>query len=198
MAGIVQYIFVITTGLTLHISYQKHLSEGKIKTIKRRFYHAAKLFFWAVLITLVTWILYDAQAVKFGILHFYTAAILLGLFFVNMRITPLILGLGIILFTPTVINLTTDAAFLFPIGITQLGFQSLDYFPLFPWFGWFLLGISLGAFFYPRAEPKIKLNFLANTAFTKPFRYLGKHSLLIYLLHQSAIASLILLYKQII
>lgn len=69
--------------------------------------------------------------------------------------------------------------FLFPLGLVAPGFFSADYFPLFPWLFVFLMGTYLGgpikagrfpAFFY-----KISPGF---------FGAVGRHALIVYLLHQ--------------
>lgn len=68
--------------------------------------------------------------------------------------------------------------FLFPFGLTYPGFFSADYFPLLPWAFLFLIGTSLGKFLCTRDIPLPRKRYPA--ALTFP----GRHSLLIYLLHQ--------------
>lgn len=72
---------------------------------------------------------------------------------------------------------------LVPLGLTPAGFASSDYFPLLPFFGFFLLGAVLGKTLYknkttlfPRVSPE---NWLV-----KSFCWIGKWSLAIYILHQ--------------
>ena len=66
---------------------------------------------------------------------------------------------------------------LYPLGLPGSGFKSMDYFPLLPWLFLFLTGY----FFYDLRSgepPELKLPVI--TA-------MGRHSLLIYLLHQPVI-----------
>lgn len=74
-----------------------------------------------------------------------------------------------------------------PLGFAPYGFTSSDYFPLLPNFGYFLLGTVVGKGVYagrkslfPRETPPLGL-----------FRWLGRHSLMIYLLHQPVLAAIV-------
>ena len=74
-----------------------------------------------------------------------------------------------------------------PLGCAPYGFTSSDYFPLLPNFGYFLLGAVVGKRAYagrkslfPRETPPLGL-----------FRWLGRHSLMIYLLHQPVLAAIV-------
>ena len=74
-----------------------------------------------------------------------------------------------------------------PLGFDPYGFTSSDYFPLLPNFGYFLLGAVVGKRAYagrkslfPRETPP--LGFLG---------WLGRHSLMIYLLHQPVLAAIV-------
>lgn len=70
-----------------------------------------------------------------------------------------------------------------PLGITQRGFATSDFFPLLPNLGFFLLGAAAGRILY---REKKTLFPAADTA-GFPIRFLcacGRHSLMIYLLHQ--------------
>ena len=74
-----------------------------------------------------------------------------------------------------------------PLGFAPYGFTSSDYFPLLPNFGYFLLGTVVGKRAYagrkslfPRETPPLGL-----------FRCMGRHSLMIYLLHQPVLAAIV-------
>lgn len=78
---------------------------------------------------------------------------------------------------------------LMPFGLPWIEFASSDYFPLLPYFGFFLMGSALGKSVYRNKEsllPKVNTqNFL--------IRFLllcGKHSLWIYLLHQPILSGI--------
>lgn len=83
-----------------------------------------------------------------------------------------------------------DFPWLIPFGFTYQGFASSDYFPLLPNLGFFLLGAVLGRTVYakkeslfPRVSPKNPIVRFLN--------FFGKHSLLIYMLHQPVLTCLV-------
>ena len=76
-----------------------------------------------------------------------------------------------------------DTMWLIPLGLLPKGFQSSDYFPLLPHFGFFLLGAVLGKTVYRNKESLLpQVN--AENPIIRFFLLCGKHSLWIYLLHQ--------------
>ena len=71
------------------------------------------------------------------------------------------------------------------LGFAPYGFASSDYFPLFPNLGYFLLGGVLGRALY--AEKKSLLP--RENPPAKALQWMGRKSLLIYLLHQPILAA---------
>ena len=57
-----------------------------------------------------------------------------------------------------------------------------DFFPLMPWLGWFFAGVLAGNLLYK--NKKTKLAFV-NEKYVSPFTFVGRHSLLFYLLSQA-------------
>ena len=71
---------------------------------------------------------------------------------------------------------------LLPFGIHSPSFSSFDYFPLIPWLGVFLVGVALGKSAYAAKRSLLPWRLprtFVNTA--------GRHSLLIYIVHQPVI-----------
>jgi uncharacterized membrane protein len=60
----------------------------------------------------------------------------------------------------------------------------VDYYPLLPWGGAALLGVACGRLNYPDGRRRLSLPDLSAAAPVRALRFLGRHSLLIYLLHQ--------------
>jgi uncharacterized membrane protein len=77
------------------------------------------------------------------------------------------------------------------IGIHPLTFQSVDYTPIFPWMGLVLIGLAIGEFAYPGGERRFALPKLPERAIA-PVTFIGRHTLVIYLVHQPVI--LLILY----
>lgn len=87
-------------------------------------------------------------------------------------------------------NVRVDFPWLIPFGVPSYSFASSDYFPLLPNFGYFLVGAALGKRLYPSRQtlfPKVN----AENPVIRFFSFWGKHSLLIYLLHQPILAGLV-------
>ena len=80
-------------------------------------------------------------------------------------------------------RITVSVPFLYPLGLTPKGFESADFFPVFPFFGYFLAGACLGRMFY-----SARRSLLPKRSFSSPaprfLGFCGRHSLLIYLIHQ--------------
>lgn len=68
---------------------------------------------------------------------------------------------------------------LYPLGFTAPGFYSADYFPLLPWFFLFLIGTALGGWCLAHWE-----NRLLAVRLPGVLTWPGRHSLIIYVLHQ--------------
>lgn len=74
-------------------------------------------------------------------------------------------------------SVTVDVNWLFPLGFLSEDFYSSDFYPLFPWMFLFLFGTWLGGI--------IKRRYSTNTIHLPAIlTFPGRHSLVIYLLHQ--------------
>ena len=71
---------------------------------------------------------------------------------------------------------------------------TLDYFPMMPWFGLVLLGISIGDQLYEGSSRRFRMPDLSEYKPVKIFQWCGQHSLGLYLLHQPVIAGALSVY----
>ncbi|MBR2131798.1 MAG: DUF1624 domain-containing protein [Oscillospiraceae bacterium] len=76
-------------------------------------------------------------------------------------------------------RITVSSRWLYPLGLMYPGFSSADYFPLVPWFFLFVMGSVLGDWCLVHRE-----NRLLTAPLPHAVTFLGRHSLIIYLLHQ--------------
>lgn len=90
-------------------------------------------------------------------------------------------------------NVSVDFPWLIPLGIPSHTFASSDYFPLMPNFGYFLLGAALGRTVY-RNKQSLLPNVNTQNPVIRFLSFIGRQSLLIYLLHQPVLAALVALF----
>lgn len=127
------------------------------------------------------------QPVLFGILHCLgVCQMLYGA--VRERITVrdrrLFMILCAALFAGTAIltrQISVNIKLLFPLGFRYDGFYSADYYPLLPWAFLFLIGTVIGDIIEKSREYR---------RFPRWTTFPGRHSLLIYLLHQPVLLGL--------
>lgn len=155
----------------------------------------------------------DPETIYFGILHFMGCAILLyallgpllnkipraaafALWCLLFAFTFTMPFNSVVGFPPLGFHLPqalTTTPGLFAFGFPDTHFQSADYFPMIPWFFLFLAGSVIGA---PIREHKLPEKFY--TARVPFWSFAGRHTLLIYVLHQPIIYGILYLILVII
>ena len=91
---------------------------------------------------------------------------------------------------------TVEKPGLFPFGLcAENQYHGSDYFPILPYFGWFLLGAAAGKLLYPERKSRFHLISRENRI-TGFLQRLGQNSLFIYLVHQPVLAGLTLILKK--
>lgn len=136
--------------------------------------------------------------IYFGVLHCLGACMLLWPLFRKCPTWLLfVLGAAVVA-TGIYVNecVAVETFWLLPFGFMFYGFSSSDYFPLLPNLGYFLMGAGLGRILYGKKEsllPRVNENFFI----LRFFRWCGKNSLWIYMLHQPILYGAILLYLQL-
>jgi uncharacterized membrane protein len=89
---------------------------------------------------------------------------------------------------------TVDFPWLLWLGVVPNQFSTLDYFPLLPWFGVVLLGVFIGNGVYKNNTRVFQLKDYSHTIVVRGLCFLGRYSLIIYLLHQLIIVGLLYLF----
>ena len=135
----------------------------------------------AILVTAGSYVV-DAP-IRFGILHFLgTAMILYHFLGPVIRKLPAWLTVtgSMVLYalTDRWTETLTEIPFLFPIGFTTRTFTSADYYALLPHFFLFLIGTVLGGVLLTRRAE------VAAVRLHPAATWLGRHSLILYLIHQ--------------
>jgi uncharacterized membrane protein len=191
-AHVTATIFIFLVGVSLSLSFERSQLLKKInftKYLKR----GLKIFMWGLLITLMTWLFYQSQVVVFGVLHLIGIAIILAYPFLKLKYWNLGIGSVLVLIGIYLYNLKFNFSFLIWLGFLPQNTYPADYFPVLPWFGVVLIGIFVGKILYSNYKRNFKLPDLSNFSLIKFFRFLGRHSLLIYLIHQPILIGIIYL-----
>ncbi|MCK4927250.1 MAG: DUF1624 domain-containing protein [Candidatus Aenigmarchaeota archaeon] len=187
-ASAATFIFLVGVSLTISISRAKTgLTEKEM--FRKYLYRGTRIFSWGLLITAMTYLFLDKGTIYFGILHFIGLSIILAYPFLKLKQLNVLLAAAIITIGLYLKDLALNTAFLIPLGVKPVSFYTLDYFPLFPWFGAVLLGIYIGNTFYPKGKRYFRIPDLKRQL--KPLAYLGKNSLMIYLIHQPILIAVI-------
>lgn len=150
-----------------------------------------------VVVSLVTAIVLPNDRVRYGVLTLIGSCILIWIL-LDKVLKKIPAGVGVsvsfVLFlilrswtkqdpiqlSDNLLNVTWLKSVLAYIGFPQAGFSSTDYFPLLPWIFLF----ATGYFLYSFLQEKGLINRLFGKWKVPGINFLGKHSLIIYLIHQ--------------
>ena len=192
-------LFIFLVGVSLTLSYSR-VKDIKIKEelIKKYLIRGLKIFSWGLLITLVTWIFLGKRVVIFGVLHLIGISIVLAYPLLKYRFLNLFLALFVLLLGLYLGEFRFDFHWLMWLGFRPGGYYPADYLPIFPWFGWVLLGLFFGNLFYKEGVGKIEMKHLDNQGLIYGLSFLGKNSLFIYLLHRPIVLGVTYLISEII
>jgi len=186
--------FIFLVGISLTLSYSR--LKPKQNYVKKYFIRGLKIFGYGIAVTIVSYILLKNNFVRFGILHFIGTGIIFSIPFLNFKELNLFFGVLVILIGNFLKNIVVTSHLLVWVGLQYAGFHTVDFFPIFPWFGLILIGIFFGNKLFPNGKRKIKARQKPINAL-RPFCFLGRHSLPIYFLHMMVILSVIYLLPHI-
>lgn len=184
-ARLTAVLFLLIVGISFSISWSRHSS----KSYKKYLLRGLGVILCGMLVSLVTWLWDSETYVRFGILHLIGVSILLLPFFARLGVMNAVLGILFIAADVLLKDSLMQTSLLLPLGIVPLGFDSVDYFPLIPWFGFVLIGYVLGHVIYVRHPRAVSDRARGWFGFAHHKRALwitwpGRHALLIYLIHQ--------------
>ena len=180
-------VFIFIAGLSLILAGRR--PAGVVR-------RGVQLLLLGLIITAVTAVVYPQGCVVFGILHLIGCGTILSIPFLSETVkwyVPAAAGLGIIILSCFLQGISGNLLLL-PFGMPYPGFTSIDYEPLIPWFGVMLLGISAGKILYPSGKRgALASRIPPMPAALSPLCFVGRHTLLIYMLHIPVIILLIFL-----
>lgn len=173
-------VFLLLIGIMYVVSYHRTTREMRWRKAWKR---CAAIAAGAAIVSVATWFVAPVDFVKFGILHLIAVSAVLQPLFMILRTWNIPIGSLVFIAGMQLGTLIVPSPLLFPFGIRSPGFSSLDYYPLLPWFGAILIGMGAGSICYvPARHPFLRP--LARIAYPSWLLWCGRHSLLLYLLHQ--------------
>jgi uncharacterized membrane protein len=179
--------FLFLVGISLAISYSRAGPARFGKYLRR----GIRILAYGMALTLI-FLALGLGVVAFGILHLIGVSIILAYPLLKYRIANLFLGLCFIAagWYMRAQGVSSESAWLLPLGVVPENLFMPDYRPLLPWFGVVLLGLFAGNALYgggkrpagvPRRVPPV----------ARPLVPLGRNSLFIYLVHQPLLVALL-------
>jgi uncharacterized membrane protein len=152
----------------------------------------------AAAITLLSWFADPEGIIWFGILHCILVSSLLGLPFLRAPLWLVIVAAIACLAGPFFL---ASPAFNGPgwlwLGLASEPMPSNDYNPLLPWFGPVLLGIAAARLLMPCANTAAWAHWQPQSLIARALALAGRHSLLVYLVHQPLLMGALWLVVQI-
>lgn len=190
---IIAGIFIVLSGISCRYS-RSNLKRGM------------KAFLLGMVLTIVTLNFMPDEVIYFGILHFMgTAMMLFALIqpFLDKMQPSIGLIVSIVIYILTqhlpsgwigigdLVRITLPQQLYTKSCLLPLGFAGAgsDYFPLIPYFFMYLAGSFLGVFFRRNQMP----NWFYDTH-SRLFSKIGKHTIIIYMLHQPVIMAVLWVY----
>lgn len=194
LARLTASLFLLLVGISLTLSHSRAVLTGQLSQYPSRLWKRSLWILCLALgVTSVTYILIGRGYIIFGILHLISISILLAYPLLSLGRMNIALGLGAILLGLHIQGMEADSLWLIWLGLAPRGFVSLDYTPLFPWFGMVLMGMATGSLLYRDLSRRFPLPEACACAPAKGLLFLGRNSLAVYILHQPLLLLLIYL-----
>lgn len=139
----------------------------------------------AALVTLGTWFAMPNSFIFFGILHQVALASVLALPFLRLPVALVATVAAIVFALPYLVHAPIfEARWLLWLGLAQEVPNTADFVPVLPWFGWALVGTVVARLALPRLAGSRIAAWRPGSRLSRLIAWGGRHSLLVYLLHQ--------------
>ena len=171
-------LFLGVVGFSLYLAH--HAGWHRQAWLKR----LGMLVLAASAVSAGSYLMYPKSFIFFGILHFIALASVLGILFIRLGYVNLLLGAIILLVGNHYRHPFFDQAAMQWVGMMTEKPITEDYVPLFPWFGMVLVGIGLAHWSQNNQTLSRLLHWQNQSRPVSTLCFAGRHSLLIYLLHQ--------------
>ena len=183
-------LFLAVVGVSLVVSHARSAAKLSGFALTQKYLRrGAGIFALGLLVTAATWWYLHEGFVIFGILHLIGVSVMLSPLFFRFGRYNILIGL-LIIAVGSSFHMIHGPIWLLPLGIYPASFTSVDYTPLVPWFGVVLIGLGIGEFLYAGGVRRFRIPGLPGFV-ADPLTFLGRHSLIIYLVHQPVIILLL-------
>jgi uncharacterized membrane protein len=146
----------------------------------------------ALAITISTFYLFPDSYIFFGILHCIAAASVVALVFLRAPLWSVAVAAGAIIVAPLLYSSPFfDAPLLRWVGLGDVEPRSNDWRAFFPWAGVTLAGVALGRAALRAGPPEEFMRWKANNVLARGLVLGGRHSLLVYLVHQPVLLAVV-------
>ena len=174
IGGTFLFLSGISTILTMRFSSRRKIALNGLKVI-----------FCALIVSGVTFYVIPESPIYFGILHCIGISLLVAASISGHPKTTLLFAAITILLGIVTEFFEGSTLWLVWAGMVFPGYSSSDFFPLFPWSGVLFLGMYLSPIIYkPELEPK-------PLGAPPLLLFIGRHSLMICLLHQPILLGIV-------
>jgi len=167
---------------------------------KNKLKRGLTVFASSIIICAVTLLFMPDSRILFGVLCLIGSCMLILIPFENIikKINPyigFIIFMTIFVLTKNIPDKSWEFGNLFTayVGFPHGSFRSVDYFPLIPW-----LFLYVGGFYMYIIFKKHNLLKIFYGTTIKPLEFMGRHSLVIYMLHQPVIYGVLLMIFEVI
>ena len=188
--------FIMLSGVSVVLSYHRALAkrgaaDGLTWKVVRRGLHVLGIGLLFSLFMRLT----GFGRIDFGVLHLIGTSIIFSIPFLRARWLTLAVAISLYTLSYILKFMNVQAApnvyWLVPLGIEPPDYVYSDYFPFIHWFAIFLAGVFLGNVLYQDGQ---RLFSLPDFSPFFPFsflQFLGRHSLVIYVIHQPILVGLL-------
>lgn len=180
--GVIVSSFMLLVGLSL-------LLARRAGVTRRHFWRRIALIaFCAILVSVASYVTFPQTFITFGILHCITVASVLAWPATRFPFAALAGGVAIVVIGNVVQFPLFDTPWLQWLGLMTHKPLTEDYVPLLPWLGVVMIGIALGHLLSLRQFRPLRP---LSKVTPRWLLWLGRHSLLVYMLHQPVLIGLL-------
>lgn len=173
--------FLLIAGISMVLARRNPAADA------RWWRHVAIVAGAALLVSLASWLAFPRSYIWFGVLHAIAVSLLIARPVVDRPTLALVIGVLVVIAGITWTHPMFDNRALGVVGFMTHKPTTEDYVPLFPWTGVLLIGVAAG-----HALARRQFAWLAPLGRAPAtLRWMGRHSLIIYLVHQPLMLALL-------